>query len=636
MDFLATHNKILEIQITRLAQNASFSSRPSGMLPGQPETNPKDHVNAISLRSGKQYEGPKMKENDGVDDHHEEKEEEKVKKYVSPAPYKPPLPFPQRLANAKLEKRFGNFLEILKKLHINIPFTEVISRMPSYAKFLKEILSNKRKLDDYATVALTEECSAIIQNKLSPKLKVQQLVNHYSADPLEKCLVSDDSINDEDLEVATYAQSLESTLTAPFRNAKLENLMLEPKNSTCEEDKTPNVELKPLPSSLRYEFLGPNSTYPVIVNACLNENKTDKLLKILRMHHKVIGYTMDDIKGINQLICIHRILLKDDHKPSIEHQRRLNPKMKEVVKKEVLKLLDAGVIYHISDSKWVEGSIDNSSYYATVEAIASPTNDAKVVVKLFKNVIFPRFGVPRTIISDDGSHFIERKFEALLRKYEITHKVATPYHPQTSGQVEVSNREIKSILEKTVNRSRKDWSMKPPDVLWAYRTAYKTPIDMTSFKLVYSKSCHLPVELEHKAYCAIKLLNFDMKTAGEKRKLQLHELDEQRLDFYENARIYKERTKRWHDKNILRREFTQGDMVPLFNYRLKLFSGKLKSRWFGPFQVCEVFPSGVVEVWSETTGSFKVNKQRLKHYIVGEQNEKGVTYTLFDPPSPEN
>ncbi|XP_020262292.1 uncharacterized protein LOC109838247 [Asparagus officinalis] len=185
MDSLATHNKMLERQITQLAQNASSSSRPSGMLPGQPETNPRGHVNAITLRSGKQYEEPKMKENDGGDGHHEEKtkividvdnktqiqEEEKVKKYVAPAPYKPPLPFPQRLAKAKLEKQFGKFLEILKKLHINIPFTEAISQMPSYAKFLKEILSNKRKLEEYETVALTEECSAIIQNKLPPKLK---------------------------------------------------------------------------------------------------------------------------------------------------------------------------------------------------------------------------------------------------------------------------------------------------------------------------------------------------------------------------------------------------------------------------------------------------------------------------------
>ncbi|KAJ9162814.1 hypothetical protein P3X46_022558 [Hevea brasiliensis] len=103
----------------------------------------------------------------------EEKEDKKKieEKYVPPAPYKPPLPFPQRFHKAQLDKQFGKFLEVLKKLYINIPFTDVISQMPSYAKFFREILSNKRRLEDYETVALTEECSAILQNKLPPKLK---------------------------------------------------------------------------------------------------------------------------------------------------------------------------------------------------------------------------------------------------------------------------------------------------------------------------------------------------------------------------------------------------------------------------------------------------------------------------------
>nr|GEW04417.1 reverse transcriptase domain-containing protein [Tanacetum cinerariifolium] len=166
-------------------------------------------------------------------------------------------------------------------------------------------------------------------------------------------------------------------------------------------------------------------------------------------------------------------------------------------------------------------------------------------------------------------------------KYGVTHRLATAYHPQTSGQVEVSNRRLKQILERTVGENRTSWYDELDDALWAFRTAYKTLIGCTPYKLVYGKSCHLLIELEHRAYWVLKHVNFDLKTTGNHRKLQLNE-------------------------------------VLLFNSQLKISSGKLKTRWFEPFTITHVFPYGTIKLSQPNGQNFKVNGHRVKHYFGGD------------------
>nr|GEY14267.1 reverse transcriptase domain-containing protein [Tanacetum cinerariifolium] len=174
-------------------------------------------------------------------------------------------------------------------------------------------------------------------------------------------------------------------------------------------------------------------------------------------------------------------------------------------------------------NKYILVDVDYLSKW--VEARTLPTNDARVVVKFLKS-LFSRFGTPKAIISDHGTHLCNDQFIKVMSKYGVTHRLSTAYHPQNSGRVEVTNRGLKRILGRTVGKNRALWTDKLDDALWAFRITFKTPIGYTPYKLVYGKSCHLPLELEHKACWALKHVNFDLKTAGDHRKLQLNELHE--------------------------------------------------------------------------------------------------------------
>nr|GEX39798.1 reverse transcriptase domain-containing protein [Tanacetum cinerariifolium] len=226
-----------------------------------------------------------------------------------------------------------------------------------------------------------------------------------------------------------------------------------------------------------------------------------------------------------------------------------------------------------------------------VEAKALPTNDARVVLKFLKS-LFSRFGTPKAIISDHGTYFCNDQFA--------------------------------KVMSKTVGENRALWTDKLDDALWAFRIAFKTPIGCTPYRLVYGKSCHLPLELEHKSYWALKHANFNLKTAVDHHKLQLNELHELRDQAYENSLIYKERAKKLHDSKIKNRIFNVVDQVLLFNSRLKIFSRKLKSHWTGPFIITEVYPYGTAKLSHADSSNFKVNCHYLKHYYGGDVPPMGI------------
>nr|GEV21664.1 reverse transcriptase domain-containing protein [Tanacetum cinerariifolium] len=251
------------------------------------------------------------------------------------------------------------------------------------------------------------------------------------------------------------------------------------------------------------------------------------------MIEKNMEVFMDDfLKGTENLAADHLSRLENPHKDVFE-----NKDINENFPLETLGKISSGCI------PWFADFANFHTGNFIVKGMSSQDKMPQNVIQVYEffdvwGIDFMRpFPSPRwnrAIIRDRRTYFCNDKFAKVMSKYGVTHRLATAYHPQSSRQVEVSNQGLKRILERTVGENCASWSEKLDDALWAFRTAYKTPIRCSPYKLVYGKSCHLPIELEHKAYWALKHANFDLKTVGDHRKLQLNELNELRDQAYEN------------------------------------------------------------------------------------------------------
>ncbi|CAN6586453.1 unnamed protein product [Malus baccata var. baccata] len=641
-----------------------------------------------------------------------------------------------RFMQSKKEENEKDILETFRKVQVNIPLLDAIKQVPKYANFLKELCTTRRLISNKEVVHVSENVSAVLQRKLPPKCKDPArtkidvfkgtLTMEFDGDIIDFNISEvirypiDDhscfSIDVFDSLAQEYLDSLErDTLeTTIAKGIGLKTTVAEPNHATIVDMvialeslpqhigkspipisilvstnkllpsviQAPILKLKPLSNHLKYVFLGDKETLPFIVSSTLMTLKEDKLVRVLKEHNTAIGWTLADIKGISPTTCMHRILLEKEAIPTREAQHRINPPMMEVVKKEIIKLLDCGVIYPISDSRWVSSVqvvpkksgvimamsfvfddecekafnhvkemlisasiivppdwsllfelMCNASYYVAVLGqrkdkkphviyyVSRTLNDAQLnystTEKELLNVVFALDKFCSYLL---GTKVIIYSDHAAL-KYLLTKKEAKPRLTCWMLLLQEFDVEIRD------KRGCENVVANHLSCLVHEEDPLPIPEAFPDEQLLTIKVCMIltlcntyacgghSVKLEHQAHWAVKTFNMDIDAAGLHRKLQLNELEEIRNETYENTHIYKEKTKVVHDKMICSKTFYVGQKVLLFNSYLRLFPGKLRSKWIGPFVVTNVFPYRVVQIQSLKTGhEFKVNGHHLKPY----------------------
>nr|GEU37258.1 hypothetical protein [Tanacetum cinerariifolium] len=528
-----------------------------------------------------------------------------------------------------------------------------------------------------------------------------QEVGDFILEEIEACLTSElipSGIDDTDLDLEGDIRLLEELLNnypslSPLPPKELNVEEIKIVNSSIDEP--PELELIELLSHLEYAYLEGTNKLPMIIAKDLKDDEKEALLKVLKSHKQAIAWKIFDIKGIDPRFCTYKILMKDDFKPTVQSQRRVNQKFmspwvspihcvpkKEgitIVENENNELIPTRLVTVYAFEKFQPYLVLSKSIvytdHSTLKYLLNK-QDAKprlirwvLLLQELDIIIRDKKGTEN--LADDHFSRLENPHKDVLENKDINEN----FPLETLGEISsestpwfadfvnyhAGNFIVKGISSQQKKKFFKDvkhyfWDdpylfkicadqiirrcvhgQEANDILKAchegptgghhsanftakkaFRTAYKTPIGCTPYKLVYGKSCHLPIELEHKAYWALKHANFDLKTAGDHQKLQLNELNELRDQAYENSLIYKEKTKKLHESKIKSRIFNVGDRVVLFNSRLKIFSGKLKTRWTGPFTIAHVFPYGTIELSQSDDSNFKVNGHRLKHNFEGD------------------